>query len=395
VSAVDARRLIVALGGLYIVLGALRAIRITAAGSSSTEVVSALLLVGVPGLVILYGGHRLPNTDLHPETYPRIVAWILGGFGLLLAIIGLRVLSPGVAIDNVFWSTVLATALGSVAGLAIGTHEARAVSRARDAEQRSQELAHTKAELQETVERLRTSNERLEQFAYAASHDLQEPLRMVSSYLQLLEHRYRDDLDADAREFIDFAVDGADRMRAMVEGLLKYSRATTNEQSMEETDADAVLEDTLTDLQLKIEETDATITTEELPTVTADPDQLAQVFQNLLSNALEYSGDNPPQVYVSAERTDDAWRFAVADEGIGIEPAYQERIFNVFEQLHQDDDAAETGAGGIGLALSQRIIERHGGEMWVDSEPGAGATFYFTIPTTEERSTAAPSHLAA
>ncbi|PSQ24677.1 histidine kinase [Halobacteriales archaeon QS_9_67_17] len=233
-------------------------------------------------------------------------------------------------------------------------------------------------QLNETIEKLQTSNERLEQFAYAVSHDLQEPLRMISSYLQLLETRYADALDEDAEEFIDFAVDGADRMRAMIEGLLEYSRVATRGGPLEPIDADDVLDEALADLHLQIEEADATVTADDLPTVTADPDQIGQVFRNLISNAIEYSGERPPEVHVSADRVDDAWRFAVADRGIGITPDQHGRIFDIFETVH----TIEEGAGsGIGLALCQRIVERHGGDIWVDSELGEGATFYFTIPT--------------
>ena len=385
VSTVGGPRFISALGGLYVALAAGRAFHVIVAGGPLAEAMSILIIVGIPGFLVLYGGYRLPSTGIHPDIYPRVVAWSLGGFGLLLCIVGVRILSPGVTIDDPLWSVVLATAIGTVAGLGVGLNEARAFSRAREAEQRSHELERTKAELEKTVEQLRTSNERLEQFAYAASHDLQEPLRMVSSYLQLVETRYAADLDEEAQEFIDFAVDGADRMRAMIESLLKYSRVTTGGESLEPTDAEAVLEDILDDLQLRIKETDATITTDELPTVTADASQLAQVFQNLLSNALTYSGTEPPQVYVSAERTDGKWRFSVADEGIGIDPEYHDRIFEVFQRLHTDEEEAEAGAGGIGLALAQRVIERHGGEIWVESDPGEGATFYFTIPITEEQ----------
>jgi light-regulated signal transduction histidine kinase (bacteriophytochrome) len=233
--------------------------------------------------------------------------------------------------------------------------------------------------LEELIDRLEESNERLEQFAYAASHDLQEPLRMVSSYLQLLEDRYRDDLDEEAEEYIDFAVDGADRMRAMVDSLLDYSRVTHGN-PLERTDADAVVDRVLADLHLRIEETDATVTRDDLPTVTADPDQLAQVLRNLISNALEYSGDDPPEIHIGADRGDEVWEFEVSDEGLGIDPEYQDRIFNVFEQVHTEEVASGEG-GGIGLALCERILERHGGDIWVESAPGEGTTFYFTIPT--------------
>ena len=228
-----------------------------------------------------------------------------------------------------------------------------------------------------TYERkLKESNERLQQFAYAASHDLQEPLRMVSSYLRLIKRRYADKLDEDGRDFIEFAVDGADRMRAMIDGLLEYSRVGTQGEPFEPVDLNDVLEDVMADLQIQIEEHDTEITVEDLPTVEGDASQLRQLFQNLLDNAIEYSGDEPPRVDVSATRSGDEWILSVTDEGIGIDPEDQERIFEVFQRLHTQDEHAGTG---IGLALCKRIVERHGGEIWVDSTPGEGATFSLTL----------------
>ncbi|PGF16258.1 PAS sensor protein [Natrinema sp. CBA1119] len=232
--------------------------------------------------------------------------------------------------------------------------------------------------------KLEESNERLEQFAYAASHDLQEPLRMVTSYLQLLENRYSDELDEDAEEFIEFAVDGADRMREMIEGLLQYSRVETQGDPFETIDLDAILSAVRDDLQLQIEESDAEITAESLPCVEGDPSQLRQVFQNLLDNAIEYSGDEPPQIEIAAERNGGDLRLSIRDEGIGIDPSDTDRIFKVFQRLHGHDEHEGTG---IGLALCQRIIERHGGEIWVESEPGEGATFSFTLPAADEPGT--------
>ncbi|ELY75438.1 PAS domain S-box protein [Natrinema gari] len=228
--------------------------------------------------------------------------------------------------------------------------------------------------------KLEESNERLEQFAYAASHDLQEPLRMITSYLQLIEGRYADDLDADGREFIDYAVDGAERMREMIDGLLQYSRVETKGEPLEPVALDAVLADVREDLQVRIDERDAEITTDPLPRVAGDASQLRQVLQNLLSNAIEYSGDEPPRVHVSAERTGWKWEISVHDEGIGIDAEEQDRIFQVFQRLHSHEEHAGTG---IGLALCHRIIERHGGEMWVDSTPGEGSTFSFTLPAAD------------
>ncbi|AEH37953.1 PAS domain S-box protein [Halopiger xanaduensis] len=244
------------------------------------------------------------------------------------------------------------------------------------------ERKKSQRQLEETIAQLEESNERLEQFAYAASHDLQEPLRMVSSYLQLIESRYADTLDEDGEEFLEFAVDGAERMRDMIDGLLEYSRVETQGAPLEPIALDPVLEDVLEDLQLQIEETDAEIAIESLPRVEGDASQLRQVFQNLLSNALEYSGDEPPRVRVDAERRGDRWLISVADEGIGIDADEQEAVFNVFKRLHSRDEHPGTG---IGLALCQRIVERHGGDIWVDSEPGEGATFSFTLPAVDDR----------
>ncbi|ELY50983.1 PAS domain-containing sensor histidine kinase [Natronolimnohabitans innermongolicus] len=228
--------------------------------------------------------------------------------------------------------------------------------------------------------RLEESNERLEQFAYAASHDLQEPLRMVRSYLQLIENRYGNALDEDGEEFLEYAVDGAERMRQMINGLLEYSRVDTRGDPFEPVDLNDVLDDVCEDLQMRIDESNAEITTDDLPCVDGDDGQLRRVFQNLLSNAIEYSRDEPPQVDVSATRDDDQWIISVQDNGIGIDLDEQERIFEVFQRLHTHEEHSGTG---IGLALSRRIVERHGGEIWVDSEPGEGATFSFTLPAVD------------
>ncbi|WP_137291734.1 MEDS domain-containing protein [Natronorubrum halophilum] len=227
---------------------------------------------------------------------------------------------------------------------------------------------------------LEASNERLEQFAYAASHDLQEPLRMVTSYLQLIEQRNGDALDADGEEFLEFATDGANRMRSMIDGLLEYSRVETQGDPLEPIKLDDVLEHVLEDLQIRIEEHDAEITVEELPRVLGDASQLRQVFQNLLSNAITYSGDEPPRVRVDARRRGQEWEISVRDEGIGIAPEDQDRVFTVFDRLHSLEEYEGTG---IGLALCQRIVERHGGDIRVDSEPGEGSTFTLTLPVPD------------
>ncbi|WP_254762750.1 PAS domain S-box protein [Natrinema marinum] len=231
-------------------------------------------------------------------------------------------------------------------------------------------------ERREYQRKLEESNERLEQFAYAASHDLQEPLRMVTSYLQLLEKRYGDAFDEDGEEFLEYAVDGAERMRQMIDALLEYSRIETRGDPFEPTDLNAVVDDVLADLQLQIEETDAEIVVADLPRVEGDANQLRQVFQNLLGNAVTYSADEPPRIHVSADRRDGEYVISVDDEGIGIAQDDQDRVFTIFDRLHSRE---EYDGMGIGLALCERIVERHGGEIWVDSEPGEGSTFSFTL----------------
>ncbi|WP_290810862.1 MEDS domain-containing protein [Halovivax sp.] len=231
---------------------------------------------------------------------------------------------------------------------------------------------------------LEESNERLQQFAYAASHDLQEPLRMVSSYLQLVEQRNYDELDDDTREFIDFAVDGADRMREMIDGLLEYSRVQTDADPLEPVDLDGVFDDVRTDLQVTLAEAEATITADSLPRVHGDGNQLRQVLQNLLENAITYSGEGPPTVRVTAERSGREWTVSVADDGIGIRDEDHDRVFGVFERGHGREDGSGTG---IGLALCEQIIARHDGEIWLDSEPGEGTTVSFTLPAADHEQT--------
>ncbi|QLK25348.1 ATP-binding protein [Natrinema zhouii] len=236
-------------------------------------------------------------------------------------------------------------------------------------------------ERHEYQRRLEESNERLQQFASVASHDLQEPLRMVTSYLQLLEQRYGDELDEDAAEFIDYAVDGAERMSAMIDGLLEYSRVETRGNPFDSVDLEAVLDDVLLDLEWRIADADAELTREPLPTVIGDASQLRQVFQNLLDNAIEYSGEQAPRVTISAARDGDEWIISVTDEGIGIDPTDEDRVFEVFERLHSHEEHEGTG---IGLALCRRIVERHGGDIWIDADSD-GTAISFTLPAAQSR----------
>jgi len=240
--------------------------------------------------------------------------------------------------------------------------------------EREQALRETRAELER-------SNEDLEQFAYVASHDLQEPLRTVSNYLQLLERRYGDELDTDAEEFIEFAVDGAERMHEMIQALLEYSRVDTRGNPLDPTDLGSVYEQACRNLNVAIEESDASITADDLPTVRGDESQLVQLLQNLLDNAIKYTGDRDPRVHVSAERADGRWVIAVEDNGIGMAPEETERVFEIFERLHGRESYSGTG---IGLAMCRKIVDRHGGDIWVDSEQGEGATFSFTLPAVND-----------
>jgi light-regulated signal transduction histidine kinase (bacteriophytochrome) len=227
-------------------------------------------------------------------------------------------------------------------------------------------------------EELARSNQELEQFAYVASHDLQEPLRMVSNYTQLLARRYRDRLDADANEFIDFAVDGAKRMQELIHDLLQYARVGTRGKEFRPMPAARIVADALANLTSAIEEAGAELVVDPLPMVTCDASQIAQVFQNLVGNAVEFRRPGQrPVVRISATRANGGWSFSVQDNGIGIERQYFDRIFQMFQRLHTRSEYPGTG---IGLSLCKKIVERHGGRMRVDSEPGRGTTFAFTIP---------------
>jgi signal transduction histidine kinase len=243
------------------------------------------------------------------------------------------------------------------------------------------ERKRAEGEMKTLLEELKRSNAELEQFAYIASHDLQEPLRMVASYLQLLERRYKGKLDSNADEFIGYAVDGAVRMQRMVNDLLTYSRIGTKGKPFATVDCNVILVDVLTDLKVPIKETSARITIDPLPLVTADGIQLAQVFQNLIGNAMKFRGDRTPEIHIHAEQSEQAWRFSVRDNGIGLAPEYYERIFILFKRLHS---AARFPGSGIGLTICKKIIERHNGRIWVESEPGRGSVFYFTVPLKSE-----------
>ncbi|HVE76407.1 MAG TPA: ATP-binding protein, partial [Actinomycetota bacterium] len=237
--------------------------------------------------------------------------------------------------------------------------------------------------LAERLEELARSNSELEQFAYVASHDLQEPLRMITSYLQLLVEGYSQSLDEKAEKYIDYAVDGAKRMQELVQDLLTFSRVATHGKAPETVPADEALDTALHNLDQAVSETGAKIKREPLPLVQADKGQLVQVFQNLIGNALKFSGEHAPDISVSAQRNGSSCVFSIKDRGIGIAPRHAERIFTIFQRLHTKSEYPGTG---IGLSICKKIIERHGGRIWVDSEPGAGAEFKFTLPVASRGS---------
>jgi PAS domain S-box-containing protein len=237
-------------------------------------------------------------------------------------------------------------------------------------------------ELERRADDLARSNAELEQYAYVISHDLQEPLRSIGGFVQLLERRYQGALDDEADRFIGFTVAGVERMQALIDDLLSYSRAGAGELRGDQVDTRELVNRTLTSLDAAVREAGAQVKVGELPTIVADESALGQVFQNLLSNAIKFRAGDPPRVEVSATHADDARTFAVADSGIGVEPAHAERIFRIFQRLHTRD---EYGGTGVGLAICKRIVERHGGRIWCESRPGGGTVFRFTIPDAEAR----------
>jgi PAS domain S-box-containing protein len=280
---------------------------------------------------------------------------------------GIRVRKSG----ETYWASVVITSLyneqGELRGFAKITRD---VTQRRAAEEA----------VRRTAAELARSNAELEQFAYVASHDLQEPLRAIAGYCQLLQRRYVGRLDSDADEFIAFAVDGASRMQRLIEDLLCYSRVGTRGKAFEPTDSNAVFDQALVNLKAAISESGAKVTRGDLPTVPGDHTQLEQVLQNLISNAIKFRHEASPRVHVAAQADGDHWLFSVEDNGIGIEPRFADRIFAIFQRLHTRREYPGTG---IGLAICKKIVERHGGRIWMQSTPGKGTTFYFTLPMRE------------
>ena len=240
----------------------------------------------------------------------------------------------------------------------------------------SEHISKKEIEFNEIMEGLRRSNEDLQQFAYVASHDLQEPLRAIVSFSQLLEDKYESELDQNGKDFIHFITDGAKKMNTLIKDLLSYSRITTQAKPSKLTNLENVLKDALFNLQEAIKESNAVITYDEMPILKIDKTQFIQLFQNLLSNAIKFRSKEPPRIHIGVSKINDEWIFSVKDNGIGIESKYFDKLFNIFYRLHTKEEYPGTG---IGLPICKKIVQRYGGKIWVESEFGKGSAFYFTI----------------
>ena len=319
-------------------------------------------LIGQPYSKFMDGGGS-PSNGTKPSAETSLIDGVLQGRGTNDSPHKVFLRKDG----SVFSAEVLASPMESENGEVIGV-----VCTFKDVTERL--LGELK--LKRSSEDLARSNAELEQFAYVASHDLQEPLRMVTSYCQLLDRRYKDKLDDDGREFIRYAVDGATRMQTLINDLLTYSRVGSEARPVEPVDFNQVLSQVLDNLKASIDETGATVTHGDLPVVDGDGPQMVQLLQNLISNSIKYQGEHSPQIHVDAERIDGEWQFSIQDNGIGIEPQYSDRIFGIFERLHVRDEYPGTG---IGLAVCKKIVEGRHGRVWFKSKLGAGATFYCTV----------------
>jgi light-regulated signal transduction histidine kinase (bacteriophytochrome) len=349
---------------------ALRLIRVTGGRTAWVLIAAAFCFMALRRLSVLLsmiGGAMPQPQDLWEESVALVTS--------LLMLVGVLFISP-------LFRSIKETAAAlqqSKENLEIQVKERTAELREANARLAVEldERRQTEQLLAHYTEDLKRSNAELEQFAYVASHDLQEPLRMVAGFTQLLSRRYRGKLDKDADEFIAYAVDGATRMQQLLQDLLAYSRVGTRGKPLAPIDANLVFNQARANLLPLIEENHAQVTAEPLPTVLGDEVQLVQLFQNLIANALKFRTDQPPKIRISAREEEKQWLFSLRDNGIGIAPEHQERIFLVFQRLHHRSEYRGTG---IGLALCKKIVERHGGRIWVESEPGRGATFYFTLP---------------
>jgi len=246
--------------------------------------------------------------------------------------------------------------------------------------ERTAELVYTNKQLEKINAELVSSNQELEKFAYVVSHDLQAPLRSIKMFAELLAQEYRDKLNSQADEYIDYITDSAERMQILIKDLLAYCRAGKNEQTWISVDLKDVINNVLRDLEASIKESKAKIKIDRLPIVQANPREINQLFQNLISNGIKFRGKDTPCIEINAQSQQQQWLISVKDNGIGIEPQYQDKIFQIFQRLHSLEEYPGTG---VGLAICQKIVERHGGSIWVESQPNRGSTFYFTLPQKE------------
>ena len=297
----------------------------------------------------------------------------------------IRILPPPIAPMTLPFRLVIHLTYFALAGLLLYLADGSIRTALNQARQKEHELSLEIAErremgkkLEDYAQELERSNEELQQFAYVASHDLQEPLRMIASYLQLLERRYQALFDETANEFIEFAIDGAKRMQSLLEALLAYSRVGTRGGPMVQVSTEKIVSAVQENLRFAIEDAHAQVSMGELPTLIGDEHQLLQIFQNLVGNALKYRGDKNPVININARSRNGHWLFSIEDNGIGIPPKYQDRIFLIFQRLHTQEEYPGTG---IGLAICKRIVERHGGKIWMESDGLSGTTFFFTIPS--------------
>ena len=308
---------------------------------------------------------------------PVMQGWALAGGAVLLVMVFSLGSSLGI-------SRTLVRSLEGLRqhALCVGRGECRVTDEVagtvefQELKQRAEEVEASNERLKKESLELTRSNKDLEDFAYVSSHDLQEPLRMVTGYLELLQRRYKDKLDADADEFIAYAVDGANRMQRLIIDLLAYSRVGSKGMQPIRVDLQEPLDKAVFNLKTAIESSGARVTHDRMPLVDADPSRMTQVFQNLIGNAIKFCKAASPRIHIGSTYESGAWRISVGDNGIGIEEQYLERIFGIFQRLHS---RGEYPGSGIGLAICKRIIERHGGRIWAQSEPGHGSTFYFTI----------------
>jgi signal transduction histidine kinase len=295
------------------------------------------------------------------------------------------ILPPPIAPMTIPFRLVIYSTYFALAGLLLFLADRNIRNAMNQARQKEHELSLEIAErreienkLQDYAQELERSNKELQQFAYVASHDLQEPLRMITSYLQLLERRYRHLFDETAIDFIHYSIDGAKRMQSLLEALLAYSRVGTRGGPMRPVNTENIMSDVQENLRFTIDDTRAQIVLGELPTINGDEHQLMQLFQNLVGNALKYRGAQTPIIKIQATADNGHVKFSIEDNGIGIQPEYKDRIFLIFQRLHTQEEYPGTG---IGLAICKRIVERHGGKIWIESDGHSGTTFFFTIPS--------------